>query len=175
MDLTIDYAGITELMAAAQKEGRDFLYEYEVYSLLSKSGAETPPKSIFLPRTKRVDDEQLISLPGEKLVLKIISPHIVHKTEVGGVQIVDKRPEKIRSAIRRMLYEIPENYTRWIEQHRLEAPLCYRNLSGEELVKAVSSDLKGILLVQFMPPDSHAFGNELIVGLRHTRERLLLK
>ncbi|MBW2658546.1 MAG: acetate--CoA ligase family protein [Deltaproteobacteria bacterium] len=170
MDLAIDYGGIAGLMLAAQQEGRDFLYEYEVYSLLSKSGAETPPKSIFLPRTAKVDDEELMALPGEKAVLKIISPHIVHKTEVGGVTIVEKTPEKIRSAIRRMLYEVPENYTRWIEQHRLEAPFCYSELSGDKLAEAVSKDLKGVLLVQFMPPDSQAFGNELIVGLRHTRE-----
>ncbi|MCA1784776.1 MAG: acetate--CoA ligase family protein, partial [Desulfobacteraceae bacterium] len=34
----------------------------------------------------------------------------------------------------------------------------------------VARDIKGVLLVQYMPPDSQAFGNELIVGLRHTRE-----
>ena len=45
MDLSIDYAGITKLMTIAHEESRNFLYEYEVYSLLSKSGAETPPKS----------------------------------------------------------------------------------------------------------------------------------
>lgn len=170
MDIPIDYSGITGLMTAAHGEGRNFLYEYEVYSLLSKSGAETPPKSIFLPREARPLDEELMALPGEKAVLKIVSPHIIHKTEVGGVRIVDKKPEKIRSAIRRMLYEVPENYTRWIEQNRLEAPDCYSELSGESLSEAIDHDLKGVLLVQYMPPDSLAFGNELIVGLRHTRE-----
>jgi len=170
MDIPIDYSGITELMTVAHREGRNFLYEYEVYSLLSKSGAETPPKSNFLPRGTRPLDEELMALPGEKIVLKIVSPHIIHKTEVGGVRIVEKKPEKIRSTIRRMLYEIPENYARWIEQNQLEAPECYRELSGDPLAEAIDQDLEGILLVQFMPPDSLAFGNELIVGLRHTRE-----
>ena len=170
MDIPIDYTGITELMTVAHGEKRDFLYEYEVYSLLSRSGAETPPKSIFLPRGARPSDEELLALPGEKAVLKIISPHIIHKTEVGGVRITEKTPDKIRSAIRRMLYEVPENYATWIEQNRGSAPPNYQELRGDELIEAIGSDLKGVLLVQFMPPDSSAFGNELIVGLRHTRE-----
>ncbi|BCL60263.1 CoA-binding protein [Desulfomarina profundi] len=170
MDLSIDFAGITELMHGAHGEGRSFLFEYEVYSLLSRSGAETPPKSIFLPRGARFSDEELMALPGEKVVLKIVSPNIIHKTEVGGVRIIDKRPEKIRSAVRRMLYEVPENYAGWIDNNREASPPCYRELSGDKLEEAISADLKGILLVQFMPPDSMAFGNELIVGLRHTRE-----
>ncbi|WP_457577425.1 acetate--CoA ligase family protein [Desulfomarina sp.] len=170
MELSIDFAGITGLIRSAHGEGRNFLYEYEVYSLLSRSGAETPPKSIFLPKGARFSDEELTALPGEKVVLKIVSPNIIHKTEVGGVRITEKRPEKIRSAVRRMLYEVPENYGRWIENNRAASPPCYRELSGDRLEEAISADLKGILLVQFMPPDSMAFGNELIVGLRHTRE-----
>ncbi len=170
MDVSIDYAGITRLMTVAHGEGRNFLYEYEVYSLLSRSGAETPPESLFLPRGTRSADDELIALPGEKAVIKIVSPHIIHKIELGGVKIVEKKPDKIRSAIRRMLYEVPENYARLIEANRSLAPQCYRNLSGESLVEAIDNDLKGVLLVQFMPPDSLAFGNELIVGLRHTRE-----
>ncbi len=170
MDLSIDYSGITGLMTIAQGEGRNFLYEYEVYSLLSKSGAETPPKALFLTRGARYTDDELIALPGEKAVIKIVSPHIVHKIELGGVKIVEKQPGKIRSTVRRMLYEVPEKYGRWIESNRILAPECYRELNGEALVKAIGNDLKGTLLVQFMPPDSLAFGNELIVGLRHTRE-----
>ncbi len=121
-------------------------------------------------RGARPPDEELLALPGEKVVLKIVSPTIIHKTEVGGVRIVPKQPERIRSAIRRMLCEVPENYARWIDQNPEAAPDAYKGLSGETLVTAISRDLKGVLLVQFMPPDSAAFGNELIVGLRNTRE-----
>ena len=111
-----------------------------------------------------------VHFPEKKTVLKIVSPTIIHKTEVGGVRIVKKEPNPIRSAVRRMLYEVPENYTAWIQAHPHGAPAPYRGLSGEALTAAISRDLKGVLQVQFMPPDSSAFGNELIVGLRHTRE-----
>jgi hypothetical protein len=39
----IDFPSITALLGEARAEGRDFLYEYEVYALLARSGAETPP------------------------------------------------------------------------------------------------------------------------------------
>jgi len=166
----IDFEAITTLLQEAHAEGRDFLYEYEVYTLLAKSGAETPPRSNLLARGARPSDEELLAMPGEKAVLKIVSPTIVHKTEVGGVRIVPKTPDSVRSALRRMLYEVPENYAVWIERHPDAAPPSYRGLTGQALVAAISRDLKGVLQVQFMPPDSDTFGHELIVGLRRTRE-----
>jgi len=166
----IDFEGLTARLSEAHRDGRAFLYEYEVYNFLSCLGAETPPKCNLIQRGYIPSDEEIMALPGDKAVLKIISPTITHKTEVGGVRVVEKDPNKVRSAERRMLYEVPENYARWIEANQDAAPEVYRGLTGEPLVTAISKDLKGVLQVQFMPPDSNAFGNELIVGLRNTRE-----
>ncbi len=166
----INFTEITELFRTAQQEDRNFLFEYEVYNLLARSGAETPPKSILIPRGARPSEEELLALPGEKVVLKIVSPTIIHKTEVQGVRIVEKDPNKIRSAIRRMLYEVPENYAGWCQSNPDNVAEQYRGLTGEALITAISRDLQGVLMVEFMPPDSGAFGNELIVGLRNTRE-----
>ena len=87
----VNFADINEIMAKAHEQGRDFLFEYEVYSLLSFSGAETVPKSILVKRNDRISDDDLQCLPGEKIVIKIVSPTIMHKTEVHGVQIVDRQ------------------------------------------------------------------------------------
>lgn len=132
MGKSIDFAGIADLFHAAHTEGRNFLFEYEVYTLLACAWAETPPRTVLLPRGGRPSDEELTALPGDRVVLKIVSPSIVHKTEVGGVRIVPKTPDKIRSALRRMLYEVPESSVRssvptwaaWILSVGMSPPPC---------------------------------------------------
>ncbi len=170
MVLDIDFDSIEQIFSNAWDQGRDFLFEFEVYELLAKSGAETLPRARLIERGVRIPDDELVAMPGEKSVLKIVSPYIVHKTEVGGVRVVDKAPDKIRSAVRRMLYEVPENYAAGLARAQESLPAHYQGLTGDTLTAAVSRDIKGVLQVQYMPPDSAAFGNELIVGLRHTRE-----
>ncbi len=169
-DLSIDFEAITRLFSIAEEQERDALFEHETYDILKNSGAETPPKTCLLIKGSRPSDEELQSLPGAKVVLKVISPAIIHKTEVGGVKVVENEAEKIRSAWRRMMYEVPETYGSIIENDPSHGPEMYSNLSGEQLQQAIRQDIRGVLMVQFMPPDSEAFGNELIVGIRNTRE-----
>ena len=38
-------------------------------------------------------------------------------------------------------------------------------LAGTALVSAISQDIEGVLLVQFIPPDAATFGNELMAKL----------
>ena len=168
--LRIDFEAITNLFRTAAREGRTQLFEHEVYALLKNSGAETPPRTLLLHSAMRPADEELTAMPGDKVVLKIVSPTIIHKTEVGGVRVVEKSPEKIRSAWRRMLSEVPDTYAAMIERRPAHAPQAYRGVSGEALRQAIRGDIRGVLMVQFMPPDSGAFGNEMIVGIRNTRE-----
>lgn len=166
----IDFTAISRLFRHAAKQGRDYLFEHETYALLSHSGAETPPRTRLLAKGSRPSDEALRAIPGEKVVLKVVSPTIVHKTEVGGVRVVANRPDRIRSAWRRMMVEVPEAYAAMARRNPDQVAEDYRELHGEPLVQAVSRDIAGVLLVQYMPPDSEAFGNEMIVGIRHTRE-----
>lgn len=170
MTETVDYTAITELFTLADQQGRNHLFEYETYDLLKNSGAETPPQTNLLVKGSRPSDKVLTAIPGDKVVLKIVSPFIIHKTEVSGVKVVEKHPDKIRSAWRRMMVEVPENYAAAIERDPSHAADNYRGLKGEQLIQAVTRDILGALMVQFMPPDSEAFGNEMIVGIRNTRE-----
>ena len=166
----IDFEAITQIFKQACKQGRNYLFEHETYALLERSGAETPPLTKLLVTGTRPTDAALMEIPGTRVVMKIVSPAIIHKTEVGGVRIVDKNPQKIRSTWRRMMVEVPEAFAAMIERTPQHAPECYRGLGGEELVSAVKGDITGVLMVQFMPPDTEAFGNEMIVAIRNTRE-----
>ncbi len=166
----IDFPAMTSLFQGAVSEGRRFLFEHEVYDLLRNLGSETPPRNILLRAGTRPADEELLSLPGDRVVLKIVSPYIVHKSDVGGVRVVPKQPDMIRSTWRRMMYEVAESYADRIERRPDHAPQRYAGLAGDALVSAISQDIRGVLMVQFLPQESCSFGNELIVGLRATRE-----
>lgn len=48
--LTIDFEAVTRLLAAAEEDGRSFLFEHETYETLKHSGAETPPRARLLEK-----------------------------------------------------------------------------------------------------------------------------
>jgi acyl-CoA synthetase (NDP forming) len=170
VELSIDFEAITHQFQKAWDQGRNFLYEYEAYEFMRNIGAETPPRTRLLVKGSKVSDEELTLLPGDKVVLKIVSPTIVHKSDLNGVRIVEKSPEKIRSAWRRMQYEVPEAYAARLMRDPGHAPEGYAGLDEDTLRQAITRDIQGVLMVQYMPPDSLAFGNEMIVGVRNSRE-----
>lgn len=73
---------MTMLLEKAESEGRDVLHEHEVYQLLSYSGVESLPKTIFLAKGNHYSDDELESLPGEKIVLKM---GITHRRDFGMI------------------------------------------------------------------------------------------
>ena len=170
MDIAVDFEGIGRIFEQAAAENRGYLYEYEVYEVIALVGSETPPEVVFFPKGDRLKESLFSPIPGERIVIKIVSPYILHKSEVGGVEIVPKDTSAILSAVRRMLSEIPERYARIIRRDPGYAPEVYRGLTGDALTAAVSRDIKGVIFCRYMPPDSQEFGNELIVSLRRTRE-----
>ncbi len=170
IETNVDLDRLEQILQTANTQGRNALYEFEAYAFLEALGSETIPQREFLAIGNTPDDAALTRFSGEYVVMKIVSPAIAHKTEVRGVRIVDNDPESIRAAWRRMGYEVPEEYKRLLESGVAPVPPAYVGLGGEDLLDAISEDIQGVMLVQFMPPDSEAFGNELIVGLRHTRE-----
>ena len=170
IDLKIDYEGITGLFRNAGKEERNSLFEHETYDLLKKTGMFDPPLTIFLAQGSEYSDHELTLIPGDRIVIKIVSPYITHKTETGGIRIIPNSPEDIRSARWTMPGEVSEKYAAIIEDNQIPSVERYRGLKGRKLRQAVLRDIRGVLVVQYMPNNSGVFGNELIVGIRNSRE-----
>jgi acyl-CoA synthetase (NDP forming) len=76
----------------------------------------------------------LTAIPGDKAVLKIVSPTVIHKTEVGRVQVVPKTSEIVHLAMHRIFYKVSENYTGWIERQYIQARLYADVLRDKGLV-----------------------------------------
>ena len=94
-----------ELLRTARDSGVATLPEHEGMALLSSLGIPVPTHFI-VPSPADIRQTLLNDLPGDRVVLKIISPEILHKTEVGGVAIVRKRLRDVRKAATEMVEHV---------------------------------------------------------------------
>ncbi|NNJ78498.1 MAG: CoA-binding protein [Xanthomonadales bacterium] len=168
--MTIDTGRICEILSSAHAAGRHNLFEHECYEVLQAIGAEAAPSSLLIARDERPTAADLERLSGDKVVLKIISPDITHKTEARGVRIVAREIGAVEAAFELMLREVPETYARYLENHRGEIPPGLAGRRGRSLEQHLAGRLTGVLLCSFVPPDSHGFATELFVGIRATSE-----
>ncbi|MDA8424674.1 MAG: acetate--CoA ligase family protein [Treponema sp.] len=95
----MDEQRISDIVQRVRSEGRDALTEVEGLGLLAALGLEAP-RHHFVKGSAGLAG--LAPFPGERAVVKVISPEILHKTEVGGVAIVPNRVEDIRAAMAAM-------------------------------------------------------------------------
>ncbi|MCP4271559.1 MAG: CoA-binding protein [Gammaproteobacteria bacterium] len=170
-DSKIDVTAITKLFTKTVNNKNTVLTEKEVYSLLEYATTSLSPVNACSTKQGEISDLQLSRFKGDKVILKIVSRNISHKTEAGGVLIVANESNQIHSSINNMIQEVPATFANYLsEQSAHEYPVCYRGLTGNKLHKAIASDIEGVLVVDFITPDSKAFGSELLIGIRNSRE-----
>jgi acyl-CoA synthetase (NDP forming) len=150
MAAPIAFASIDPIFARAERDGRSFLFEHEVYALLRAAGIGVP-KTLFVRSGRKVSSRDLAGFAGSEVVLKIVSPLIQHKTDVGGVVFAKRSAAAVNAAIRGMVSDV---------LGRFEKPA----------VEDVARSLCGILVCEKVDFDKFGFGTELLVGVRTTRE-----
>jgi acetyltransferase len=84
-----------KIIAAAHKDNRNVLLEHEAKALLDSHGAPVSRDRLVQTADEAVEFAQTI---GKGVVLKIVSPDILHKSDAGGVRIKLKTEKEIRSA-----------------------------------------------------------------------------
>jgi acyl-CoA synthetase (NDP forming) len=97
----MDTARVTAILEAVHADGRDTLLETEGLQLLAALGL-TAPGHVLVPPGRALRDGEFDALPGSRAVVKVISPSILHKSDVGGVAIIDKSTPAIAGAIEGM-------------------------------------------------------------------------
>jgi len=125
----------------AYQEDRRPLYEHEVYMLVELVGAISPPRYVFVPRDGMIAPETLERFPGQRVVLKLVSQDVTHKTDAQAVVFVAKEYELVRREIERLIER-----------------------------QSQTARIEGVLVVEFVERTQAGFGNELFVGVRATRE-----
>ncbi len=99
--MTIDEARIRSVIGAARARGAVVLLEPEGLDLLDALGFAVPAH-VFVRTSAESASVPLSALPADRVVVKVVSPRILHKSDVGGVAIVPRDPHAIETASRDM-------------------------------------------------------------------------
>ncbi len=161
--MEINFEKINKIFGCAQSEGRNFLLEHEVYEILGEAGIKTP-KCLFIKKGQKVSKKDLSCFTSEFLAVKVIAPVIVHKTDVGGVQFVERDEEAINQTCQKMRATVPQKFQEWMKKFPQSG--MKKALSLEE----IKEEIKGFLICEMVDYDKTGFGTELLMGLRNARE-----
>jgi len=95
-----------QLFTQARKEGRNYLLEPEAKTLCMQYGIPVTRFKVAKSPKEAVEHAQEIGYP---IVLKIISPDIIHKWDVGGVMLNLKTPKQVKEAYKKILDNIKKH------------------------------------------------------------------
>lgn len=97
----MDLERISRIVDAARSNGRDALLDNEGFEVLAAMGIEAPPYFVA-GNSDQVSPDGLWTLGSDQVVIKVLSPDIPHKSDVGGVAFAPNDLETVRDAVRRM-------------------------------------------------------------------------
>ncbi len=96
--MSLDRARVARILETARHREQGVLTEPEAMDLLDAAGIETPHRLLL---RGPVEARRLLAppFPGARVVIKVVAPHILHKTEVQGVRVVPNRLDEIVPAV----------------------------------------------------------------------------
>jgi 4-hydroxybutyryl-CoA synthetase (ADP-forming) len=129
-----DTAKVKSIFENVRKNGRSNLLEEEGYEVLEAYGFPTP-KSILCTREQEcMDAANEIGYP---LVMKIVSPDIIHKSDAGGVKVGIKTDDELRNSFR----TITENALKYKSDAKINGVLVQEMIkSAKETILGASQD-----------------------------------
>jgi len=89
------------ILDTARRAGRSTLLETEGFAVLGALGIRVPEQR-FVRHAAGVAEIDLDGLPGDRVVVKVLSVDIPHRTDVGGVRIVPKERAAVAAAVAEM-------------------------------------------------------------------------
>jgi acyl-CoA synthetase (NDP forming) len=106
-DAMIEMVG--KILAGARRAGRNALLEHEVYEVLKAAGLDVPRFAYWAGEPGPSVPDAVATLLAEaagEVVLKIVSPEILHKSDVGGVAIAPAEPKAVAAAAQRVWADV---------------------------------------------------------------------
>jgi acetyl-CoA synthetase (ADP-forming) len=136
---------VSNLILKVRKEGRKFLLEPEAKTVCIEYGIPVTKFEVAKNEAEAVKFAEAIGFP---VVLKVVSPDIIHKSDVGGVIVGLKSAREVRDAYKRIL----EN----VKKHRADAKIV--GILVQEMAPASTEVIVGAI-------KDPQFGPALMFGL----------
>ena len=130
LQFTKDTDKVKSIFENVRKHGRANLLEEEGYEVLQAYGFPTPQSILCTTEQEGIDAARHIGYP---LVMKIVSPDIIHKSDAGGVKVGVKTDEELKSAFR----TITENALKYKSDAKIKGVLV------QEMVKSAKETILG--------------------------------
>ena len=99
----VDEEEARALLDKARRDGRTSLDQYEALRLLEVYGLPVPPFAAARSATEAREASKRIGYP---VVMKVLSPDILHKVDVGGVRLNLRTSEDVGGAYEQMLQKV---------------------------------------------------------------------
>jgi len=151
----------TAIIDRARTQGRKILTEVESKQLLEEAGIPTARARLATTRDAAVQAARDIGFP---VVLKVVSPQITHKTDVGGVKLDLKSPEEVAAAFDEIMAAArraaPDAAIDGVSVQQMARP-------GIEVIVGVSTD------PQFGPVIMFGLGGVLVEVLKDVSFRII--
>lgn len=130
LKFTKDTDKVKSIFETVRKHGRVNLLEEEGYEVLQAYGFPTPQSILCTTEQEGIDAARQIGYP---LVMKIVSPDIIHKSDAGGVKVGVKTDDELKSAFR----TITENALKYKSDAKIKGVLV------QEMVKSAKETILG--------------------------------
>jgi len=145
----------------AKKEGRTILTEFESKKILKQVGIPVVEARLAKNQKEAVSLSQKVGFP---VVLKIISPEVIHKTDSGGVKLGLKSVSEVRKAYNEILESIrrqfPSAIIHGVSVQKMARP-------GTEVIIGTSKD------AQFGPVIMFGLGGIFVEMLKDVSFRII--
>jgi acyl-CoA synthetase (NDP forming) len=149
------------IMKRAREEGRTVLTEFESKRILKRAGVPVVETKLARNQKEAVSISQKIGFP---VVLKIVSPDVVHKTDAGGVKLGLENVSEVKKAYNDILTsvkkQVPRALIHGISVQKMARP-------GIEVIIGASQD------PQFGPVIMFGLGGIFVEVLRDVSFRIV--
>ncbi|MFQ6054128.1 MAG: acetate--CoA ligase family protein, partial [Candidatus Bathyarchaeia archaeon] len=139
----VDPGRVEAIFDAVRGDGRVVLLPHEAAEVVAAYGMRAPESRVARTAEEAVGYAEELGYP---VVLKIVSPDILHKTDVGGVALNLRSADEVRSAFEGIMSRAIRLMTRL----RIYGVMVYRMApQGREMIVGMSRDVQFGPLVMF--------------------------